>query len=87
MRPGADGAFEMYDGSRFEWQQAQRRLRVSGMPSPRWIAVRCMAEGLQPVRVETSTEQRVELVPHSLGGQPEFMRFYADPAEWYSLQY
>jgi alpha-D-xyloside xylohydrolase len=85
--PGADGAFEMYDGGRFEWQQAPYRLRVSGAPSPRWIAVRCMADGRPPVRIEASDGKPVEWVPNSLGGDPQFVRFYADPAQAYSVEF
>jgi hypothetical protein len=85
--PGADGAFEMYDGSRLEWQQAARCLRVSGVPSPRWLAVRCMASGAPPERIETAGGKRVELVPNSLGGDPGFVRFQADRGEDYLIHF
>ena len=85
--PGADGSFVMYDGSRFEWQQTQRRLLVSGMPSPRWIAVRSMADGAPPVRIEASGGRPIESVLGSLGGDPQFVRFSAASAESFSLQF
>ena len=85
--PGADGVFEIYDGSRLEWQEAPRRLRVSGMPSPRWLAVRCMAGGARPVRIETSGGKRVALIPNSLGEDPGFVRFQAGGAEDYLIQF
>jgi alpha-D-xyloside xylohydrolase len=85
--PGADGVFEMYDGSRFEWQAAQNRLRVSGMPAERWLAVRCLASDRPPARVETAGGRPVTVVPGSLGGDARFVRFQASPAEVYFVQY
>jgi len=85
--PGADGALEMYDGSRFEWQEAQASLRVSRLPESRWIAVRCMAAGLHPQGVETAAGTPVPVVPGSLGGDAYFSRFQAKGSEAYSVQF
>jgi alpha-D-xyloside xylohydrolase len=85
--PGADRTFEMYDGSRYEWQQAQRCLRVSRVPAPRWLAVRCMSDERSPVRVATATGQPVEIISNSLGGDPRFVRFQVTPAEEYWVQF
>jgi alpha-D-xyloside xylohydrolase len=44
--PGADGKFEMYDGTRFEWRESVRTLRVQS-PTARAVSVRIVGENLK----------------------------------------
>ena len=69
--PGADGVFEMYDGTRFEWHDATHILRVHS-PSARAVSAKVMGEHFSlssPVAHEIG----------NLNGDDDFVRVQIEP--------
>lgn len=75
--PGDNGAFELYDGTVFEWRQDAHELIINQFATPRWISVRCMARAKHPTRVIWQEGHPIELLPASLSGDSGYWRFYA----------
>ena len=72
--PGADGYFQLYDGTEFAWDENAQALTISGSPVERQVSARWVSD--QPGRLATahSAGRSLPLVDGSLNGEPEYRR-------------
>jgi hypothetical protein len=73
--PGADGNFDLYDGTRFRWLDASRTLQVSDQPVDRWISIRMMEPALRFEQVLDANGQQLPTENTNLNGEPNHIRF------------
>lgn len=72
--PGADGRFELYDGTLLEWHETDQQLRVSRSPVERQVSVRLVnAESGQRFSASSGGEE-IPVRPQSLAGEGSYSR-------------
>ncbi len=57
--PGADGRFELHDGTQFRWLEATHTLQVAAQPIERFISIRMMTADLQLDQVQDDHGQPI----------------------------
>ncbi|MGD2039226.1 MAG: glycoside hydrolase family 31 protein [Anaerolineae bacterium] len=71
---GADGRFQLYDGTEFVWDEAAQELTVTSSPVPRQVSVRRVVEETNPFVTAHSGGQDLTMAAGSLNGEPEYGR-------------
>ena len=71
---GADGSFQLYDGTRFAWDDAAATLTVEGTPIARQIAARLVGVEAVVSGAWDSADRRLRWETTSLNGEPDFVR-------------
>ncbi len=75
--PGADGEFQLYDGSHFSWQESNRTLTIQSQPLDRWVSVRMMAEYLSFLQIIDDNGAILSYETTNLNGEPDHIRLRA----------
>ena len=83
--PGADGQFQLYDGSCFQWQDQNGVLIIASMPVGRWVAFRWMGDGMALMQVIAENGQETRLTPAALNGSTQFTRVYCESNTSYKV--
>jgi alpha-D-xyloside xylohydrolase len=83
--PGADGNFDLYDGTRFRWLDASRTLQVSDQPVDRWISIRMMEPALRFEQVLDANGQQLPTENTNLNGEPNHIRFQTVKNQLYQV--
>ena len=73
--PGADGSFDLYDGTRFQWLEASQTLQVTQQPLDRFISIRMMTTDLQLVQVIDENGQSMPTENTNLNAESGHIRF------------
>ena len=57
LYPGADGIYEMYDGTRFKWDKEKNILQISGCPIKRLVSINIPGTDFQIDEIQTEDNQ------------------------------
>lgn len=79
--PGADGHFQLSDGTLFNWKEATQTLTISQSPHPRQISVRRVGVDPDPVKI-TRSGQPIPIQSGSLNGEVDYVRFQVAEHEY-----
>lgn len=71
---GADGAFELHDGTRFTWDEARGALTIADSPLIRQVAIRPVGAEETSVVASDPTGQPMPWTATSLNGEPGYVR-------------
>jgi hypothetical protein len=82
---GADGHFELYDGTRFTWDDAAASLTVEGSPVARQVAARLLGSQTDRVRACGPDDRPIAWEPASLNGETGFVRVHVGPTGRYRI--
>ncbi len=83
--PGNDGRFTLYDGTAFEWNEANWALTVRNSPLARQVSVRIMGE---PASLLEASGSQGERLPHRVGsisGEKTYIRIQVENRGTYRL--
>lgn len=83
--PGADGRFELHDGTQFRWLEATHTLQVAAQPIERFISIRMMTADLQLDQVQDDHGQPIPTENTNLDGNPDHIRFQTLPKHTYQV--
>jgi len=72
--PGADGKFELYDGTIFDWNESKQQLIIQNSPVERQISVRVMDANTRMNWIVTSQGTELEISQKSLSGEKAYTR-------------
>ena len=72
--PGAEGRFQLHDGTEFVWDEAARTLTISNSPLVRQVSVRCVGDDACRVAQADCAGQALNIEQCSLNGEPEYAR-------------
>jgi alpha-D-xyloside xylohydrolase len=83
--PGADGSFQLYDGTVFSWQDSSSTLQIASQPVNRQISIRMMDSALQFRHV--MDEQGIHLPTENtnLNGDSGHIRFQTLKGQTYQV--
>ncbi|MBE0688353.1 MAG: DUF5110 domain-containing protein, partial [Anaerolineaceae bacterium] len=73
--PGADGNFQLYDGTQFSWQDSTLTLQISSQPVNRQVSIRMMDPGYQFLKVMDDQGNQRPTENTNLNGDPDHIRF------------
>ena len=85
LYPGADGSFQLYDGSNFNWQESTMTLQVSSQPVDRQISVRMMDAALRFSYVMNEQGIHLPTGNTNLNGDPDHIRFHTLKGQTYRV--
>jgi alpha-D-xyloside xylohydrolase len=85
--PGSDGTFQMYDGSRFTWNEGQQTLVIDSHPVSRCVSVRMMSSTTQTVKVVDYSGGTLPIHTTSLNGDPDHYRFFTQKHQTYQVRF
>lgn len=83
--PGADGSFQLYDGTQFSWQESTLTLQVSSQPVDRQISVRMMVPTLQFNHVMDEHGNHLPTENTNLNGDSDHIRFQTLKGQTYQV--
>mgnify|MGYP001130779167 FL=1 len=83
--PGADGSFQLYDGTQFNWQESTLTLQVSSQPVDRQISVRMMVPTLQFNHVMDEHGNHLPTENTNLNGDSDHIRFQTLKGQTYQV--
>lgn len=69
-----DGVFELYDGTRFIWEDASATLTITRSPVSRYVAARRVGAAAIPARAYGPDDQPLAWTPTSLDGESGYVR-------------
>ena len=72
--PGADGEFELYDGTRFVWKERDRNLTIHNGPRPRQVASTLVGVEALAAVVRNAEGEAIEHATTSRGGGEGYVR-------------
>lgn len=85
--PGANGNFQLHDGTQFAWQENEQTLEVHSQPVNRSVSVRIMGEALRSVLVKDEKGNDLPIHDTNLNGDPDHFRFTTEPGHAYSISF
>ena len=85
--PGADGEFQLHDGTQFSWKQNKKILEIQSNPLKRWVSVKIMGESLQLIHVQDGTGKAQPIQFTNLNGDPGHIRFIIHPGLIYRVSF
>jgi len=71
---GANGNFQMYDGTRFAWDDASATLFIEGSPLARQVAARLAGVHARVAGAWSPEDEPLERAASSLNGEPDYVR-------------
>jgi alpha-D-xyloside xylohydrolase len=85
--PGADGTFQMYDGSQFTWNEGKQTLLIDSHPTSRCVSVRMMRSTTRTVKVVDYSGASLPIHSTNLNGDPDHHRFFTQKHQSYQVRF
>jgi len=83
--PGADGQFQLHDGSQFTWDESSATVRIDSQPVDRWVSIRMMDIGYQFVEAVDANAEIQEINTTDLNGSDGHIRLYTHIDQSYQV--
>lgn len=85
--PGADGSFQLHDGTQFSWLEQKSILQIESQPVKRTVSVRIMNSTFTLLSVTDQDGNHGSFAETSLNGDPDHIRFTTEPGRLYQVLY
>ena len=87
LYPGADGKFDLYEGTNFIWQESSTTLVIKNQPIDRWVSIRVMDIGYRFVQAVDDTGTVIDTETTDLNGSAGHIRLRTSKDYSYSLMF
>jgi len=85
--PGANGSFQLHDGTQFTWQEQELTLVIHSQPVKRSVSVCMMDKTLQLLQVQDEVGNPQTVYDSNLNGDSNHIRFATEASHVYKVSF